>query len=115
MRSTLRHQAHAAIATAQEADRALVEEVRKAIVTALAATGVTGGGIDLLGSVAVLHPPPPHLRMPCRHPNPRPQPSSRPTALRSRQIRQNQHHLPAPGWAWIDWVCSRCLAASCSA
>jgi hypothetical protein len=39
VRSTLRHQAHAAIATAQEADRALVEEVRKAIVTALAATG----------------------------------------------------------------------------
>ena len=87
--ATLRDQANAAIATAQQADRGLLEEVRKAIVTALAATGVTGGGIDLLGSVAVLHPPPPHPRVPCRHPNPHPHQAAaeqRPGAARTARI-----------------------------
>jgi hypothetical protein len=97
----------------------LRDQAQEAIATAVAATAVPGGGMDLLGSVAGLHPSPPHPRMPCRHPHPHPHPRpqpSRPTTLRSRQIRQNPHHLPAlAGWAWIAWVCSRRLAASCSA
>ena len=113
--ATLPDQAHRAIATAEQADRALSEEVQKAIATALAATGVTGGGIDLPGSVAGLHPPPPHRWGPCCHPKSLPQPSRRRSALRSGQIRQNHPHHPAAGWAWIAWVCSRCSAATCSA
>ena len=115
VRSTLRDQAHAAIATALQADRALVEEMGKAIATVLAATGVTGGGIDLLGSVAAAYPPQPHPRVPCRHPNPHPQPSRRRTAPRSGHIRQNHHHYPAAGWASTTSACFRCSAASPSA
>jgi superfamily II DNA helicase RecQ len=42
------------IASAQQADRALLEEVREAIATALAATGVTGGGLVRQGLLQVL-------------------------------------------------------------
>jgi hypothetical protein len=111
--ATLRDQAHAAIATAQQADRALLEGVRKVIVTALAATGVTGGGIDLRGSVAALHTPPPHPRMPCRHPHP--QPSRHPTMPRSSQNRQNRKHHHRAGWASIASASCRCSAALPSA
>jgi hypothetical protein len=93
----------------------LRDQAQAAIATALAATGVTGGGMDLLGSVAGLHPPPPHPPGPCRHPKSHQQPSSRQTVPRSSQIRQNHHHHPAAGWAWIAWVYSRCSAASPSA